>query len=66
MTLTKGYGIINHSYKEYRKKENTLIGKRKNGALVSIEQGKSTLMVSDKLKVVEHFLFLLELKYMKE
>ena len=42
MTLTKGYGIINHTFKEYRPKENVNIGERKNGVLVSIGAGKST------------------------
>ena len=42
MTLTKGYGIINHTFKEYRVKENVNIGERKNGVLVSIGAGKST------------------------
>ena len=42
MTLTKGYGIINHSFKEYRKYENSDIGERKLGVLVSMENGKST------------------------
>ena len=42
MTLTKGYGIINHTFKEYREKENVNIGERKNGVLVSIGAGKST------------------------
>ena len=42
MTLTKGYGIINHTFKEYRPRENVNIGERKNGVLVSIGSGKST------------------------
>ena len=42
MTLTKGYGIMNHTYKEYRKMAGTHVGKRKNGVLVSMENGKST------------------------
>ena len=42
MTLTKGYGIINHTFKEYRPYENINIGERKLGVLVSIESGKST------------------------
>ena len=42
MTMTKGYGIINHTYKEYRKKSNSNIGERKLGVLVSMENGKST------------------------
>jgi len=42
MTLTKGYGIINHTFKEYRPREAVDIGERKNGVLVSIGAGKST------------------------
>ena len=42
MTLTKGYGMMNHTYKEYRKMASTSVGKRKNGVLVSMENGKST------------------------
>ena len=42
MTMTKGYGIINHTFKEYRKLENINIGERKLGVLVSMENGKST------------------------
>ena len=42
MTLTKGYGIMNHSFKEYRKYENMEIAERKQGVLVSMENGKAT------------------------
>lgn len=42
MTLTKGYGIINHSFREFRPKINKPIGQRSAGVLVSSEQGKST------------------------
>ena len=42
MTMTKGYGIINHSFKEYAPVENVNIGERKLGVLVSMENGKST------------------------
>lgn len=42
MTLTKGYGIMNHSFKEYRKYEASDIGERKLGVLVSMENGKTT------------------------
>ena len=42
MTLTKGYGIMSHSFKEYHKYENTDIGERKLGVLVSMENGKTT------------------------
>lgn len=42
MTLTKGYGIINHSFSEYLPVENISVGERKLGVLVSMENGKST------------------------
>ena len=42
MTLTKGYGIINHTYKEYRPRENVNVGERKNGVLVAANAGKAT------------------------
>lgn len=42
MTLTKGYGIMNHTFKEYLPYENVEIGERKLGALVSMENGAST------------------------
>ena len=42
MTLTKGYGIINHTFKEYMPYENVDIGERKLGVLVSMENGNAT------------------------
>ena len=42
MTLTKGYGIMNHAYKEYRPMAGSMVGERKLGALVSMENGKAT------------------------
>lgn len=42
MTITKGYGIMNHTFKEYRKQETLDIGERKLGVLVSMENGQST------------------------
>ena len=42
MTLTKGYGIMNHSFKEYMPYENVVIGERKLGVLVSMENGNAT------------------------
>lgn len=42
MTMTKGYGIMNHSFKEYRKLAGTNVGERKLGVLVSMENGAST------------------------
>jgi GTP-binding protein len=42
MTLTKGYGLLNHTYKEYRKITNKNVGERKLGVLVSMENGSAT------------------------
>ena len=42
MTLTKGYGIISHVYKEYRPITSTAIGERQIGVLVATETGQST------------------------
>ena len=42
MTLTKGYGVMNHSFKDYRPYDMVDIGERKLGVLVSMENGKST------------------------
>ena len=42
MTLTKGYGIMSHTFKEYLPYENVVMGERKLGVLVSMENGNST------------------------
>ena len=42
MTMTKGYGIMNHTYKEYRKMASNNVGERKLGVMVSMENGKAT------------------------
>ena len=42
MTMTKGYGIINHTFKEYAPVMGNTVGERKLGVLVSMENGKST------------------------
>ena len=42
MTMTKGYGILNHTFKEYKKVAGTSVGERKLGVLVSMENGQST------------------------
>ena len=42
LTLTKGYGIINHTFKEYRPVASVDIGERSIGVLVSMENGKAT------------------------
>lgn len=42
MTYTKGYGIINHSFIDYRPVESVSVGERTTGVLVSMAQGQST------------------------
>ena len=42
MTMTKGYGMVSHTFKEYRKMASGKVGERKLGVLVSMENGKST------------------------
>ena len=42
LTLTKGYGIINHTFKEYRPVASVDVGERSIGVLVSMENGKAT------------------------
>ncbi len=42
MTMTKGYGIMNHTFSEYKPYENVNIGERKLGVLVSVENGNAT------------------------
>ena len=42
MTLTKGYGIISHTFSSYEPMVSTNVGQRKLGVLVSIDNGKST------------------------
>ncbi len=42
LTSTKGYGILNHSYLEYRKVEDSEVGQRKLGSLVAMVDGMTT------------------------
>ena len=42
MTLTKGYGIMNHTFNEYRPMADVEVGERKLGVLVSMDNGKTT------------------------
>ena len=42
MTMTKGYGIMNHTFSSYKPYENVDIGERKLGVLVSVENGSAT------------------------
>ncbi|MCI2041552.1 MAG: translational GTPase TypA [Bacilli bacterium] len=42
MTMTKGYGIINHTFSSYEPYESVEIGERKLGVLVSVDSGQAT------------------------
>ena len=42
MTMTKGYGIINHTFSSYEPYESVDIGERKLGVLVSVDSGQTT------------------------
>ncbi|HHW69061.1 MAG TPA: translational GTPase TypA [Tenericutes bacterium] len=42
MSMTKGYGILNHTFKEYAPMLSNEVGSRKQGVLVSMENGKAT------------------------
>lgn len=42
LTMTKGYGIISHSFLKYRPLEGEAVGERQLGVLISIETGQTT------------------------
>ena len=42
LTLTKGYGICNHTFKEYRPVLKVSVGERSIGVLISTDTGQST------------------------
>ncbi|WP_042356385.1 translational GTPase TypA [Bacillus rubiinfantis] len=42
LTLTRGYGIINHSFDSYQPMLSGQVGGRRNGVLVSMESGKAS------------------------
>lgn len=42
LSMTRGYGIMNHTFDQYLPRLKTKIGGRRNGALVSTETGKTT------------------------
>ena len=42
MTMTKGFGVLNHTFREYLPKADADVGERKLGVLVSMENGQST------------------------
>jgi GTP-binding protein len=50
MTLTKGYGIINHTFSEYKPAKSTSVGERKNGVMVATDPGMSTAYAIESLE----------------
>ncbi len=42
LTLTRGYGIMNHTFDSYQPMQSGQVGGRRQGVLVSMENGKST------------------------
>lgn len=50
MTLTRGYGIISHTFKEYQPLEVSKIGERKIGVLVATESGNATPYAIEKVE----------------
>ena len=65
MTLTKGYGILNHTFKEHLPVENINSTERKLGVLIATESGKATAYALVNLKIEELCLLNLVQKYMK-
>ncbi|MBO6046554.1 MAG: translational GTPase TypA [Erysipelotrichaceae bacterium] len=42
LTMTKGYGIINHTFLDYRPADGGVVGERQLGVLISIDTGQTT------------------------
>ncbi len=65
LSATKGYGILNHTYLEYRKVESMNVGNRKLGVLVSVDEGlasaysiggmedRGTMFITPRTKIYE-------------
>ena len=50
LTLTKGYGIIAHTFKEYRPYKEVSYGERVSGVLISMANGQSTAYALEKIE----------------
>ena len=50
LTLTKGYGIINHTFREYRPLYSHSVGERPIGVLVSTDKGPATPYSIEKIE----------------
>ncbi len=50
MTLTKGYGIINHTFSEYKPAKGSSVGERKLGVMVATDPGLTTAYALESLE----------------
>lgn len=50
LTLTRGYGILTHSFKEYRVLSGKALNERKNGVLVSLRDGFASAYAIEKIE----------------
>jgi GTP-binding protein len=50
MTLTKGYGIINHTFSEYKPAKGHAVGERKLGVMVATDPGMTTAYALESLE----------------
>ena len=46
MSMTRGYGIINHTFEEFRPRVKAQIGGRRNGALISMDQATAYAIIN--------------------
>ncbi|MDL2292881.1 translational GTPase TypA [Acholeplasma sp. OttesenSCG-928-E16] len=50
LTVTKGYGVLNHTFLDYRKTDSKEVGNRGAGALISMSGGMSTAYAIGRLE----------------
>ena len=50
LTATKGYGILSHVFLEYRPMVHDVVGNRRTGALISMNQGMTTAYAIGRLE----------------
>ena len=50
LTVTKGYGVLNHTFREYKRVEHGEVGTRSLGALVSMSAGMTTAYAIGRLE----------------
>ena len=66
LTLTHGYGILNHTFDSYQPMQKAKLVEDAKGYWFPWRMGKQQLMELCRLRTVELFLLSLELKFMKE